>query len=396
MNMTFRSLMVIVVIVFCQAALAQDYQIRTDGRYNLRAEPNIEGRWIETVASGTVLRVNGASGSWLRISRNGSVVWMADWLSYARVESVDGSQSQIDNCCFVDRQCVSDQEWINGYWAFQNGQCAAPVQTQTQTSTQPVAGTPANVDNCCYVDRQCYSDQDWIDGYYAYQYNQCTASTGSGQGAPVSIAAGKLAWTPIMPEGVRQFLANPSPDPFNNCCQMHHNTCHSAEAWNHGHWQFVNHHCARPAPVPTRPPVEGPPHFIFWMDRAFELIARDAPEWLDYIYKSGLQKIVMLPTAGGSGFANQSWTFEFAYEAGESPDGMPSYDQYYGMTGVLVHEACHAIQQRTYTQTNTVENELTCLEAQIAVLKAIDPGHRWVDAIQWQIDNIYDPSTWWW
>ncbi len=30
-----------------------------------------------------------------------------------------GTVSAIDNCCFVDRQCHSDQDWVNGYWAFQ-------------------------------------------------------------------------------------------------------------------------------------------------------------------------------------------------------------------------------------------------------------------------------------
>ena len=300
--------------------------------------------------------------------------------------------AQVDNCCFVDRQCGSDQEWLAGYWAFQNNQCAAPAQSQPA----PAASSSTPVDNCCGIDRQCQTDQDWIKGYWAYQNNQCSASIGSQPGAPVSIPGRSLAWTPIMPEGVKRFLADSAIDPFNNCCFMHHNTCHSDEAWRHGYWQFVSHQCVHPAPAPTRPPVEGPPHFQYWMSRAFELITRDAPEWLDYIYRSGLRKIVMLPDPGGSGFSNTTWTFNFAYEAGENPDGLPSYDQYYGMTGVLVHEACHAIQQRTYTQTGDVRNELTCLEAQIAVLKAIDPGHRWVDAIQWHIDNIYDPSTWWW
>ncbi len=340
--------------------------------------------------------------------------------------------AQVDNCCFVDRQCQSDQDWTDGYWAFQNGQCAAPAQSQSPA--QPASNIPAAVDNCCQVDRQCQTEADWTDGYYAYQNGQCAAPAQLQSPAqPASdIQAGvdnccqvdrechseidwdqgyyaylagecsapggarRVAWTANMPAGVTRLLQNPSSDPFNNCCYMHHNTCHSSGDWERGAKDYQNRQCVHPAPIPTRPPVEGPPHFIFWMDKAFELIARAAPEWLDYIYSSGLRKIVMQPTAGGSGFANQVWVFNFGYEAGENPDGMPSYDQYYGMTGVLVHEACHAIQQRTYTQSATVYNELTCLEAQIAVLKAIDPGHRWVDAIQGVIDNIHDPSTWWW
>ena len=84
-----------------------------------------------------------------------------------------GSVSGIDNCCFVDRQCSTDQEWIDGYWAFQNNQCSAPAGSGT------TGGAPAQIDNCCYVDRQCQTDQQWIDGYWAFQNNQCSARPGN-------------------------------------------------------------------------------------------------------------------------------------------------------------------------------------------------------------------------
>ena len=425
-------------------ASAQGYDIRTTSRNNLRAAPSLDGTFLETVPAGTVLHVVGRLNRWLKISRNGNEVWMADWIGYSRIEGSAGAAplpasnvpAQVDNCCFVDRQCATDADWTEGWHAFQNGQCAAPAPVQPQTPTQPVSNVPANVDNCCFVDRQCLTPADWENGYYAFRDGQCAAPAqaqpqalaqpaGNVSGpidnccmvnrqchnpddwdqgfyaylageCPVSGGTRRVAWTPSMPAGVTRLLMNPGNDPFNNCCYMHHNTCHSDGDWQSGSQDYRNRVCALPAPIPTRPQVEGPPHFIYWMDKAFELIERDAPDWLDYIYSSGLRDIIMTPTPGGSGFANQSWTFVFGYEEGENPDGLPSYDQYYGMTGVLVHEACHSIQQRTYTQTATVENELTCVEAQLAVLKAIDPGHRWVDAIQGVLDNIYDPSTWWW
>lgn len=84
-----------------------------------------------------------------------------------------GSAQDIDNCCFVDRQCHNDQDWADGYYAFQNNQCAAPGQTGA--SAQPAGGVPAQIDNCCFVDRQCHNDQDWTAGYYAFQNNQCQA-----------------------------------------------------------------------------------------------------------------------------------------------------------------------------------------------------------------------------
>ena len=105
---------------------------------------------------------------------------MARWVSYTRVEEVvettptqPQTATNIDNCCFVDRNCMSDQEWVDGYWAFQNGQCTAPTQTQTQTSTQVAATVSSQVNNCCFLGWQCNSDAEWSTGFHAYQNNQC-------------------------------------------------------------------------------------------------------------------------------------------------------------------------------------------------------------------------------
>lgn len=81
--------------------------------------------------------------------------------------------AQVDNCCGLDRQCQTDQEWTDGYWAFQHGQCAAPAQSQATSNA------PAQVDNCCFVDRQCHTDAEWTDGYWAYQQGQCPAAAQS-------------------------------------------------------------------------------------------------------------------------------------------------------------------------------------------------------------------------
>ena len=35
------------------------------------------------------------------------------------------TSSQTDNCCSIDRQCNTDEQWIRGWWAFRNNQCAA-------------------------------------------------------------------------------------------------------------------------------------------------------------------------------------------------------------------------------------------------------------------------------
>ena len=109
---------------------------------------------------------------------------MADWVDHSRLDSgapvsTDSPVSQpmtsegteVDNCCFIDRQCRSDEEWVNGYYAFQNQQCgAAPMSTE---STAPVSvSQPAVIDNLCYTIWTCYAQEDWVNGYHAFHAQQ--------------------------------------------------------------------------------------------------------------------------------------------------------------------------------------------------------------------------------
>ena len=102
------------VLVLCSVASAQGYSIRVTYDTNLRAAASLSGTIVETASSGTALQVVGNANRWLKINRNGSEVWMANWVSYTRVEGSAQTPSQvasnIDNCCFVDRLCTSDQE----------------------------------------------------------------------------------------------------------------------------------------------------------------------------------------------------------------------------------------------------------------------------------------------
>jgi len=163
---------------------AQEYTIRANRGLNLRDAPSRNAAIADTVRSGSILQVVGEFNRWLKINRNGREVWLADWVDFSRVDSIAPPESPalpaptapIDNCCNVDRQCQSDLDWMAGWQAYQNGQCAAPAQPQPATPAQPVASAPANVDNCCLVDRQCQSDDEWENGYWAFQNNQCPAA----------------------------------------------------------------------------------------------------------------------------------------------------------------------------------------------------------------------------
>ena len=173
--MKIRLLAVILaVFAFCGIASAQVYFIRVESRNNLRSCAGFDCRVVETAPVGTVLEVIGEYNRWLKINRNGEEVWMANWIDYSRVEPGEQTSapppSDVDNCCFVDRQCRSDEEWASGFWAFQNNQCAAPSLPQTSS---PANVDPSQADNCCFLDWLCVTDDDWQSGFQAFQNNQC-------------------------------------------------------------------------------------------------------------------------------------------------------------------------------------------------------------------------------
>ena len=176
----------IAILLLCGVAAAESYCIRTERRINLRTGASLQHRVVETAPVGMSLHVTGAHGRWLKISRSGDDAWMANWVSYSRVDNCDGSQpassagsqpgGDINNCCFVDRQCHSEQDWTDGYWAFQNKQCQAPsrpAQSQQPAAAQPASSAPAQADNCCSLGWQCHNDDDWQKGYFAFQENSC-------------------------------------------------------------------------------------------------------------------------------------------------------------------------------------------------------------------------------
>ena len=140
---------------------------------------------------------------WLKINRNGNEVWLADWVGFTRVADGGQTQSQIDNCCYVDRQCHSDADWTSGYWAFQSNQCAAPLKSRLQISSQPANSSTGSIDNCCFLDWQCNSDDEWLSGFHAFQTNQCKH--------PGVVIEGSEAFV-IRIEEALDFLKNRSPE----------------------------------------------------------------------------------------------------------------------------------------------------------------------------------------
>jgi len=185
-------ILLITLFVLSSLAWAQGYAIRTEVNTNLRSGPGLDHSWVDSAPAGTVLQVRGQVGRWLKIDKDGRELWMAGWLQHSHV--TDGAQprapasADIDNCCFVDRQCATQQEWESGYWAFQNNQCQAPAQPLPGSPQRPASRSAAAVDNCCFLGMQCASDEDWQLGFTAFQRNQCKHPEVRIEGGPRFVA----------------------------------------------------------------------------------------------------------------------------------------------------------------------------------------------------------------
>ena len=355
----------VAMLAFYGVVSAQGYHIRTTFHTNLRDTYSLSGGIVATVPPGAVLHVVGNVNRWLKINRNGNEAWMADWVGYTRVESSDqtGTQQQtslIDNCCFVDRQCSTNKQWTDGYWAFQNGQCTAPAQSQEQTSTPATGSVSANIDNCCYVDRQCNTDQQWTDGYWAYQNNQCAAPA---QSLPAGSASSQV----------------------NNCCFLDWQ-CHTDDEWLRGFYAYQNDQCIHPGIF-----IEGSERFTSMMKRVLDSLKTGAPQWYGYIINSGLQRIKMQPP-GDTGFSPSGMTYSQGYHESFVQDEF----YHIAIAGILTHECCHAYQWITGKATVGWRNEIHCVEAQLAVHEALDPICRECAWYRNIIANIENPEWWWW
>ena len=417
--------------ILCGVASAQSYSIRVTFNTNLRSAGSLQASIIETAASGTTLNVVSELNRWLRISRNGNEVWMASWVGHTRVESDTQTQtstqatSNIDNCCFVDRQCSNDQEWTDGYWAFQNGLCAVPAQTQAQVSTQPVTTTAPQIDNCCFVDRQCNSDQEWVSGYYSFQNGQC--------GAPVQTQT-QVSTQPVttapntitVPEGV------------DNCCQVNRQ-CHSNDDWVSGFHAYRDNQCAGVALTTSTAPITGPiPEgvdnccFVNWQCHteqdyiigyeqfkyglchvpdiagvinisgsgafvsktraALRILLEKEPKWYRYV-QSALLGVKEIPMGGDSGIfpdeaVYRSWPNFRSERTGEG--------HVIWVAGQLVHEACHVHRYKAGLESGGYAGEKACTETQIQALDDIDPSGNVAASRRRALANIDDPEHQWW
>ena len=439
-------------------AVAQEYCVRANRRINLRDAASLQGVWLETVAPGTTLTVIGEQNRWLKINRNGSDVWMASWVDYSRLDNCGGTASQagpstepanIDNCCFVDRQCHTDQDWTDGYHAFQNNQCPRPPGSGAPASSQPSSGAPAQIDNCCFVDRQCTSELEWAAGWHAFQNNQCPAPGQTGapspsqpvSGAPAQIdnccfvdrqctteldwmggwhayrnnqcgapgqpgasASSQAAGGAILRTGGGIIIGNTSglsilPSTsltrmptlgetlsIESCCQLNWQ-CNSDQDRAAGYRALAyENNCALPGRVLG---VVGSAEFIDFIAQRLDELRNKLPQRYDYVL-SGLDKIEQAPADLFSGFGDTTGRILFAPWRGPVAEG---FDKRW--SAALVHEACHMhryaaglhVDLNVCNPESIITEEVACRELELQVMIELDAAPH---VIEWARGMVAD------
>ena len=237
--MTARTILASVIfLVLCLAVSAQSYQIQVKFTVRLRASYSLDSPVVGKALAGDVLQVVGKFNRWLKIERDGATSWLADWVDYTRfdqegtasAEAAPNQQqrSNIDNCCFVDRQCQSDREWLDGYWAYQRNEC--PAQPQPGTSAAPTNGHPITVSGSfLFVDiitEALDALRDRAPQWYAYVTSNLNLIFERGSDRPSGHfrAAGTC--------GLGPYSANPylvhERNVFSYVALIVHDACHSA------------------------------------------------------------------------------------------------------------------------------------------------------------------------
>ena len=101
-------IMIGLALVVGAVASAQEYAVRVTHNTNLRASYSLQARIVDKALAGTTLQVVDAFNRWLKVDHGEKSLWMAGWVPMTRVAAV--APTNIDNCCFVDRQCSADSE----------------------------------------------------------------------------------------------------------------------------------------------------------------------------------------------------------------------------------------------------------------------------------------------
>ena len=382
---------------------AQTFSIRVNVNANIRAQPSVSATWLETVPAGTILEVISQSGRWFKVNRRNGA-WMASWLSHDRI-AAPSSQAVSDNCCGIDRQCHSENDWIAGWHAFRNGQCQAPAAnspTGVHHSAAPATGghtgvhqsgsAPlSSIDNCCHLDRSCHSDEEWRAGWEAFKASECWTEYVQWKRTPdprYMPASGSdncctaPGWLCLEAEHFQKGLWAfqeykhcapnvkttylPRLDAYvkaENCCYYGWN-CPTDQNWVDGFHAYRANQCPPPQPpasVAGGIPIHGPAEYVSDILRGLHWLLTRAPKWhkyvTDVVSSIRLRKQIpgawvaatVDPRSGAVSTQSFSSPSQDGLKPGQWREPVFGHHRYTLIAMLLVHEACHVHAHRNGT-----------------------------------------------
>lgn len=357
-----------------------------------------------------------ADGSYGAPCFAGDRVWISGSMNIrasARASAlVTGAARAGDELAVADSQRGQDWCWlkVEDGWIARTSRVHAQqpavgaIAAAGGSSTQTTAQQPASrqVDNCCFVDRQCHSEQEWADGYWAYQHGQCPApqqpaSAESVSAQPVTLSSPQPSAggrpQPLRPESVILQLPWSATDwslvnapGVDNCCKAGWD-CQNETEWQRGfHMHQVSkcHH--------SGVPVIGSANFRSLFEAAYNLMLNHAPHWYAYAVR-GMFYIEQLPADAQGGMHPDTRAY---VQEWQSDDYMWNDNDLYLLLSNLVHEACHMHMWNRELDRPHWSNELPCVESQLYVTEALDPQKRYSGWLRNLIANMHDPAYWWW
>lgn len=388
---------VIVLLVFCGVAAAQEFCIRSIGGLPLY-EANVDPFYVvtvEMVPAGVMLRITGEENERWKVARNGRVLWMDNWLGYQPIPCTPELELQkniptVDNCCQLGWDCGTDQKrWEDGWHAYKAGHC--------------------RVDNCCYRGWDCQSDQDWSDGAKAFQSGVCHTSVDMTESrrqisqilreeeAKAREAEAKAREEEAKQRAVDQWrlssqpITSPIPEGVNNCCFLNRE-CNTQEEWEYG-WELFAYDLCHVPDIAGRIQINGSSAFVAAVRAGLRLQLSRSPKWYRYT-QQGLRGALETPGSDRSWVRSREAIWRFwldKYSRNHSGVALDSV-----IAGVLVHEACHVHRYRAGLQSGGYVGEKDCLTKEIQALEAFDAPHHVIKANRWTLKNIDVPEFQWW
>ncbi len=226
------------------------------GTMNIRASATTNSSVVAIARVGDVFIVTqsrqGEKWCWLKTTKG----WLAKTLHVRSAKPVYSSgaspslasqsspQSDIDNCCFVDRQCTTEQEWKDGYWAYQNNQCGVPVQ-----STLIVSGRPLIVGSATFISR-LETTLDYLSAnsptWYAYVVGGTEKITEFSDGVEGNCRAQAAGGHTEMESCIPYFGTSYEMQIFHTAAVLAHEACHTYQQRSGRHF----------APEEVEPPCQ--------------------------------------------------------------------------------------------------------------------------------------------